>query len=254
MTAFQIDLNCDMGESYGQFKIGNDDKIFPYITSCNVACGFHGGDPLHIETTIKKALEHGVKVGAHPSYPDLAGFGRRKMELPKAELKAVLKYQISALKGMTESLGGRLGYVKPHGALYNAAANSETDSLTIIEAVREVDSNLILMGLAGSTTEEVASQEQMPFVAEAFADRKYLADGKLMPRARAGSVLNDPALAAEQVLSIVQHHKVKSDTGVAVNISAQSICIHGDNAAAVIILQAIDRAFEQNDITKKSFS
>lgn len=125
----KIDINCDMGESYGRFKIGNDADIFPLISSCNIACGFHGGDPLHIEDTIKLALKHKVAIGAHPSYPDLAGFGRRQMHLEASELKALIKYQVAALKGMTESLGGRLTFVKPHGALYNSASDNIDEAL-----------------------------------------------------------------------------------------------------------------------------
>ncbi len=253
MPAFQIDLNCDMGESYGQFKVGNDGGIFPYITSCNIACGFHGGDPLHIENTIKSALRHCVQIGAHPSYPDLAGFGRRKMKLEKTELKAILKYQISALKGMAESLGGQLKYMKPHGALYNAAAADETETRIIIEAMQEVDASLMLMGLAGSISEKISKEMSVPFIAEAFADRKYTADGQLMPRGREGAVIHDPALAAAQVLSIVLNKKVESDAGTDIPVNAQSICIHGDNPAAVSILQALEGAFEQNNIVKKSW-
>ena len=137
-----IDINCDMGESYGHFKVGNDDALFPYISSCNIACGFHGGDPFHIAQTIKKAIAHGVRIGAHPAYPDLAGFGRRKMQIPTIELTAIIKYQVAALKGMTESMGGRLAYVKPHGALYNTAANNVAESTTIIEAVQAIDDSL----------------------------------------------------------------------------------------------------------------
>ncbi len=242
-----------MGESYGQFKVGNDKTLFPYITSCNIACGFHGGDPMHIENTIKNAMQHGVQIGAHPSYPDLAGFGRRKMKLEKTELKAILKYQIAALKGMTESLGGQLKYVKPHGALYNAAATDALETMTIIEAMQEIDEALILMGLAGSTTEKIAEKVNVPFIAEAFADRQYTASGQLMSRTNEGSVIHDPALAEAQVLSIVLNKKVISDAGTDVPVNAQSICIHGDNPAAVSILQALEKAFDLNNIEKKSF-
>jgi len=221
-----IDLNCDMGESYGHFKVGNDDAIFPYIDSCNIACGFHGGDPLHMETTIKKAIAHDVIIGAHPSYPDLAGFGRRKMQVPPNELKAILKYQIAAIKGMTESLGRQLVYVKPHGALYNTAASSRAETEAVIEAIRSIDPQLALMGLAGSMMEMVAKEQQILFIAEAFADRQYTADGRLQSRQIEGAVIHDPQKSAQQVLSIMQKQQV---------ISA----IHGDNPAAVAILKAI---------------
>ncbi len=234
-----IDINCDMGESYGHFKVGNDDAIFPYIDSCNIACGFHGGDPLHIETTIKKAVAHGIRIGAHPAYPDLAGFGRRKMQLPANELKAILKYQIAALKGMTESLGGRLAYVKPHGALYNTAASSRSETEVIIEAIRSIDPQLALMGLASSVMETVAKEQQVPFIAEAFADRQYTADGRLQSRQVAGAVIYDPEQSAQQVLSIVKKQQVISTSNTIVPIIAQSVCIHGDNPAAVEMLKAI---------------
>lgn len=252
MEKMEIDINCDMGESYGHFKVGNDEQIFPYITSCNIACGFHGGDPLHIERTINNAVKHGVQIGAHPSYPDLAGFGRRKMQLSREELKAIIKYQVAALKGMAESLGGKLAYVKPHGALYNTAADDESEAITIIQAIREIDPQLALMGLAGSTTERVAMKEGIIFIAEAFADRKYESDGRLMSRSKAGSVISNPQEAADQVLSIVMKQRVISADGTSVPIRAQSICIHGDNPAAVDILQTLDLALREKGIDKKS--
>ena len=234
-----ININCDMGESYGHFKVGNDDAIFPYIDSCNIACGFHGGDPFHMEATIKKAIAHDVIIGAHPAYPDLAGFGRRKMQIPPKELKAILKYQIAAIKGMTESLGGQLAYVKPHGALYNTAASSREETTVIIDAIQSIDSQLSLMGLAGSVVEIMAKEQQIPFIAEAFADRKYNADGRLQSRQIEGAVIHDPQQSAAQVLSIIQKQQVVSASGTIVPIIAQSVCIHGDNPAAVVILKAI---------------
>lgn len=250
----KIDINCDMGESYGRFKIGNDEAIFPFITSCNIACGYHGGDPLVIEETIQNALKHKVQIGAHPSYPDLSGFGRRGMDIAKDELCALIKYQIAALKGMTESCGGKLAYVKPHGALYNATASKREEAMAVIEAIREIDGTLAVMGLAGSVIEEIAKEEMIPFIGEAFADRKYTSDGKLMSRRITGSVIYDPEEAAQQVLSIVIKNQVVSDDDVTVNLNAQSICIHGDNPSAVAILQAIDRALIEKNINKERFS
>ena len=245
-----IDINCDMGESYGHFKVGNDSAIFPYITSCNVACGFHGGDPLHIENTIKMALAHQVRVGAHPGYPDLAGFGRRNMQLPKAELKAIIKYQVAAIKGMTESLGGRLSYVKPHGALYNTASKNKKETETIIEAIQEIDPSLALMGLAGSLMETTAKAHKIPFIAEAFADRQYTADGLLQSRQIEGAVIHSPQKSAAQVLSIAAKQQVTSASQSIVPIHAQSVCIHGDNPQAVAILQAIDILLKEYGIEK----
>lgn len=245
-----IDLNCDMGESYGNYQIGNDEAIFPYITSCNIACGFHGGDPLTIEQTIQQALAHGVRIGAHPSYPDLMGFGRRNMDLSVEELSALIKYQVSALKGMTESLGGQLTYVKPHGALYNTAATSIIISKTVIKAVRSIDKQLAVMGLAGSIIEQIARVQKVPFIAEAFADRQYTDEGKLQARTVEGAIINDPFKSAEQVISIIKDQQVISDTGNFVPIQAQSICIHGDNPSAVGILLQIDRLLKQHGIDR----
>lgn len=249
----RIDINCDMGESYGNFKIGNDSAIFPYITSCNIACGFHGGDPLHIEKTIQGALAYGVQIGAHPSYPDLAGFGRRHMQIPEDELRALVKYQIAALKGMVESLGGQLRYVKPHGALYNTAAHQAKEAMAIIKAIQEVDESLYLMGLAGSPIEQLAAERKIPFVAEAFADRKYMADGRLRSRSKIGAVIDSPEEAAKQVVDIVLRRQVETYEGDYWALEAQSICIHGDNPAAVSVLQAIDRQLQENEIAKEAF-
>lgn len=254
MNQLKIDINCDMGESFGNYTIGNDEKVFPYITSCNIACGFHGGDPLHIEKTIKGALAHGVQIGAHPSYPDLAGFGRRYMQIKADELKAIVKYQVAALKGMTESLGGQLAYVKPHGALYNTAAKQKTEALAIIEAVQAIDSSLILMGLAGSPIEALAREIGIPFVAEAFADRKYMSDGSLRSRTLDEAVIEDPKEATAQVLSIVLDQRVQTYEGSSLPLKAQSVCIHGDNRQVEALLQAIDIGLTKAGVLKTAFS
>jgi len=242
-----------MGESFGNYKIGNDLDIFPYITSSNIACGFHGGDPLHMERTIMESLLHHVQVGAHPGFPDLAGFGRRKMDLPAAELKAVVKYQVAAIKGVAESLGTSVVYVKPHGALYNLAADDESISLTLVKAVREMDPELMMVGLAGSLFQEICTTEGMRFVPEAFADRKYEANGRLRSRSLEHAILQDANTAVAQVMEIVLNKQVIAHDGTLVPIIAQTICIHGDNPAAVNILLALDTAFEQQGIIKKGF-
>ena len=250
----EIDINCDMGESYGNYQIGNDEAIFPYITSSNIACGFHGGDPLHIEKTIKNAIAHNVQVGAHPGYPDLAGFGRRRMHIVSDELRAIVKYQVATLKALTESLGGKMTYVKPHGALYNTAADNEVDAVAIAKAVHEIDPELILMGMSGSCTEEAASDRNLRFVTEAFADRRYESNGRLMSRNKEGSVIQSAEQAAEQVLSIVLQQQVMTVDNDAVKLRAESICIHGDNPIAIDILKAIDSKLKANNIAKKPFT
>jgi len=249
----RIDINCDMGESYGRFQIGQDNAIFPWITSCNVACGFHGGDPLHIEKTIEKALANGLQIGAHPSYPDLVGFGRRKMDIPPSELKALVKYQIAAVKGITESMGGILSYVKPHGALYKSAADKEKEALAIVQAIKEMDPALALLGMAATYMEKAALEEGIRFISEAFADRRYQDNGRLVSRKLPLAVIADPQKAAEQMLSIALNQQVLSETGKAISLKAQSFCIHGDNPAAVEILKAIDVAINENGLKKHHF-
>ena len=248
-----MDINCDLGESYGRFRVGRDSEVFPYLTSCNIACGYHGGDPLTMERTILAAIKHDVVIGAHPSYPDLSGFGRRRMDMGADELKAAIKYQVGALKSMCESLGTRVRYVKPHGALYNACFTSAEETIVILSALEEIDSELIFMGLAGSLMEKIAAEHQRPFVAEAFADRRYTQHGRLQSRSESGSVITSEEEAVTQVLDLILRNKVASHDGVEVAVRAQSLCIHGDNPAALEILQALDQAFQINGIEKKSF-
>jgi len=239
-NVMNIDLNCDMGESFGIYRIGNDREIMPFITSCNVACGFHGGDPLQIEKTLKNAKEHNLRIGAHPGYPDLNGFGRRAMKLSEDELRTCIKYQVAALIGMAKSLGITVAYVKPHGALYNKMADSEDDSRIVIQAVLDVDSSLAVMGLAGSKTEIVTQALGVPFIAEAFADRTYNALVRLTSRNEAGSVITDPQQAKKQVISLVRKKQVETLEGTYINIKADSFCVHGDNQNAIAILREIN--------------
>lgn len=248
-----VDINCDMGESYGNYTIGNDQAIFPHITSCNIACGMHAGDPYQIEKTIDLAIEHGVQIGAHPGYPDLQGFGRRVLPMLAKELSSFIKYQVAALKGLVESKGHRLTYVKPHGALYNEMAKNKEVAAIVIQAIKSIDSQLRIMGLAGSHVKQVCDGEHMHFIAEAFADRQYEANGQLRPRALEGAVLHDSDKAAEQVLSITENKRTFSLSGEEVKIEAQSFCIHGDNPAAISILEKITEQLELKGISKKHF-
>ncbi len=234
-----IDLNCDMGESYGNYLIGQDDEIMPWITSCNIACGFHGGDPFHIEKTLLNARKYQLRVGAHPGYPDLNGFGRRPMQFSDDELRAIIRYQVSALTGMARSLGIKVSYVKPHGALYNKMADDEREALVVIRTIREIDPGLAIMGLAGSQVKDIAAAIGIRFIAEAFADRRYDDLGKLVSRLNEAAVIEDPVLAADQVWSIIKRKEVVSVSGVVIPVVADSICIHGDHKNAVPILRAI---------------
>lgn len=230
-----------MGESYGRFKIGQDEALFPYINSCSIACGFHGGDPLTIQKTIQTALKYKLNIGAHPSYPDLVGFGRRKMSLSKGELTASVLYQVGALKSMVESLGGSLNYVKPHGALYNSMAQNQEEAFAVIEAIQLLDVNLALMGLANSPLKEWARAKGIRFIAEAFADRSYTIDGQLMARSAPNALLTKPVEVLEQVSEIIKKKRVGTKNGF-FSIEAQSICIHGDNPAALDILKCLQKA------------
>ena len=239
MNKYGIDINCDLGESYGRFKIGNDDDIFPYITACNIACGFHGGDPLTIDRTIDKAIKHNVKIGAHPSYPDLEGFGRRAMNITNHELFSLIRYQVSALKSMVESKGSKLFHVKPHGALYHTMANNEEACATIIKAINSIDQSLAVVGLANSTVKDVANWLYTPFLAEAFADRRYHKSGQLVDRKNINAVITTPNDAFTHIQTIIKKQQILSIEGESIPVNAQTLCIHGDTANATAIAKAI---------------
>lgn len=251
--AISIDINCDLGESYGNFKVGNDDAVFPYLSSCNIACGFHGGDPLHIKATIAKAIKHGVQIGAHPSYPDRLGFGRNKMNIAGTELQAIIEYQVAALKSMAESQGTALVYVKPHGALYNSISKDTEEGKYVIDAIQTIDPQLKIMGLAGSEFEKLAKTMGIDFVAEGFADRTYESDGSLRSRKKTDAVIISPYLASQQVLSMVKHQSVTSHSGESVSLKAKSICIHGDNTSAPAILKSIHQTLSEEGIKIQKF-
>jgi len=250
----EIDINCDMGESSANLIVGNDLEIFPYITSTNIACGMHAGDPFHIQRTIDLALQYKVQIGAHPGYPDFEGFGRKVLQMTKKELSASIKYQVAALKGMVESAGGTLKYVKAHGALYNEMAINKDEASIVIDAIKSIDKELMIMGLAGSHLKELVENRGMTFIAEAFADRSYEANGHLRSRSKENAVINNASAAAEQVISILLNQQTKTLDGTIVPIHADSFCIHGDNPAAVEILKAIETQFEEKRIVKKAFS
>ena len=231
----KVDLNCDMGESYGNYTVGQDQLLMPYIDSCNIACGFHGGDPYHIEQTIDAALEHGLRIGAHPSYPDLQGFGRRKMNIPHIELTSIIKYQLSALKGLVESKGGKLSYVKPHGALYNSIAQDGEEAAAVIRGIQAIDSSLKIMVLADARIIDVAQSLGISIIREGFADRRYDQNTQLQSRSIAGAVFHDPKVAIEQVRSLAHDRMITWADGSTHSLQVESICIHGDNPIALEI-------------------
>ena len=250
--AHSIDINCDLGESYGQFSIGNDNAVFPLITSCNIACGFHAGDPVQMERTLSQAINNHVQIGAHPSYPDRWGFGRRVMQLSTDEIRAFIRYQVAALCGMAEAMGGEVEYVKPHGALYNKAMGDREVATAIVEAVKSLGKSLALMGMPGSEMAGLAAETGLAFVAEGFADRRYR-EGRLISRSDPQAIILDPQEAADQAVSIVVDRQVLDPKGEPMPLEVKSICVHGDHPSAVVVLEAIHMRFQELGITKRAF-
>jgi UPF0271 protein len=234
-----VDLNCDLGESYGPYTMGLDEEVMPYITSANIACGFHAGDPLTMEKTVTLALKQRVAVGAHPGYPDLLGFGRRDMYLAPAETTAYIIYQISALRGFVEAAGGILQHVKPHGALYNMAAKDLELARAIVKGIALVDRELILVALAGSLLYRAGKETGLRVASEVFADRAYAPDGSLVPRGKQGAMIKDPQAAALRVERMVTEGKVTAITGEDLEVQADTVCIHGDTPGAVLFAREI---------------
>ena len=248
-----IDINCDMGEGFGPWPMGNDDALMQHITSANIACGFHAGDPLIMQKTVRLALEHGVAIGAHPGYPDLQGFGRRNMQLSPEEAYAMVLYQIGALRVIAGAAGGRLHHVKPHGALYNAAAKDRSLADAIARAVHAAGDDLLLYGLSGSALIEVGRAAGLRTCSEVFADRSYQADGSLTPRGQPGALIDNTEKAVAQALEMVRNQRVKSIDGQWVPLQADTICIHGDGPHAVEFARALYGAFEREGIRVLSF-
>ncbi|MBZ7924349.1 LamB/YcsF family protein [Ensifer adhaerens] len=251
MTA--IDLNSDLGESYGAWGMGDDAAMLSIVSSANVACGFHAGDPLGILKTVRAATEKGVSVGAHVSYPDRVGFGRRDMDVTGPELTADVIYQIGALKGVAAAAGVAVTYVKPHGALYNRIAHDPKQGQAVIDGIKAIDPDLVLMGLAGASILDLARRSGLKTVAEAFADRAYTPDGQLVSRREPGAVLHDTGVIARRMLQLAREGTLEAIDGSTIKIDAQSICVHGDSPGAVVIARAIRQAFETDGITVRSF-
>ena len=251
MTA--IDLNSDLGEGYGAWAMGDDEAMLAVVSSANIACGFHAGDPAGILRTLRRAAERGVAVGAHVSYPDRVGFGRRDMDVAHDDLVADVVYQIGALKGLAEAAGTRVTYVKPHGALYNRIASDAVQARAVIEAIGRVDASLVLMGLAGAPILAQARDAGLATVAEAFADRAYTPAGALVSRREAGAVIHDPALVARRMVRLAKEGTLEAVDGSTVRVEAQSICVHGDSPGAVAIAVALRETFEREGIAIRSF-
>ncbi|BES85096.1 5-oxoprolinase subunit PxpA [Pectobacterium araliae] len=249
----QIDLNSDLGESFGQWQMGDDTAILELVSSANIACGFHAGSPAGIRETLRAAHLRGVSVGAHVGYPDLVGFGRRAMDIASDELTADVIYQLGALQGLAKSVGTTVRYVKPHGALYNTIAHDERQALAVIEAIFAYDTQLPLVGLAGSPILQLAQQKGLKTVAEAFADRAYHSDGRLVSRREKGAVLHDPEQVAQRMLQMVTDGGVTSIEGDFTPVQADSICVHGDSPGAIAMADQVRVLLEANGITIRSF-
>lgn len=239
-----IDLNADVGEGTGAGRVGDDEGLIPLITSANVACGFHGGDPTLIRQTVELAKRYDVRVGAHPGYPDRVGFGRRAVGTMPAEIEADVLYQIGALRAFVEAAGMRMQHVKLHGALYHRAVEDAAVARAVARVVTSVDRSLILVGLAGSAILEAGRQEGLRVAAEGFADRAYRADGRLVPRGTAGAVITDRAQALEQALGIVRG-RIKSAEGTEVVLEVDTICVHGDTPGAVEMARHLRAGLER---------
>lgn len=246
---YKVDLNSDLGESFGAYKIGLDEEVIAHVSSVNVACGYHAGDPLVMDKTVAAAKATGVAVGAHPGYPDLMGFGRRNMLCSPKEAKAYVKYQLGALLAFTASHGVKLQHCKPHGALYNMAGKDMDLALAIAEAVAEVDKDIILLGLAGSKMIKAGKEVGLRVASEVFADRAYQADGSLVPRKLPGAVLHDKDEAIARTIRMVKEGKVTAITGEEVYIDANSICVHGDNPSAVEFVKNIRAKLAEQGVT-----
>ena len=239
MSAGQIDLNCDMGESFGAWSLGDDAAVMPQISSANIACVFHGGDAQVMQRTVKLAQRYGVAIGAHPSLPDLQGFGRREMAIAPNEAYALVLYQAGALAAFARAAGTRLHHVKPHGALYNMAARDPALADAIAAAVRDLDPTLLLVGLAGSESIRAGERAGLAVANEGFCDRRYEADGSLSPRRLEGAVIADPALAVAQGLALARGEAIATREGGALRLCVDTLCIHGDKPDAADFAQRL---------------
>jgi UPF0271 protein len=246
-----MDLNCDMGESFGRYSLGRDEEVMPYVTSSNIACGYHAGDPLVMEHTMRIANKHSVGAGAHPGYRDLAGFGRRRIDATFEEVRGDVLYQIGALAGMAKICGCGLQHVKPHGALYNTAHAHEMTAEAIVEAVSLFDPGLILVTLAGPGGEmmrALAEAKGIRCAREAFADRSYTAEGRLTPRGSKGAIVHDPTEVAARCLRMAKEGVVESIDFKEVKLKADTICVHGDTVTAVELVKTVKATLEDNGV------
>jgi 5-oxoprolinase (ATP-hydrolysing) subunit A len=244
----RIDLNCDMGESFGAWKMGADAEVMPFISSANVACGFHAGDPATIRRTVRLAADHGVAIGAHPSLPDLMGFGRRTMRISPQEMYDLVVYQAGAVEAFARAAGAKLHHVKCHGALYNMAAVDEGLSEAMIRAARDLGEGIFLYVLSNSKTFEMGKKQNLRVVGEVFADRGYSDDGTLAPRDKPGGMIEDASASAKQALAMIEEGYVTSLSGKRVPVAADTMCLHGDQPGAVAFARNLRKVFKEREI------
>jgi UPF0271 protein len=244
----EIDLNADVGEGFGPWPMGDDEHLVPLVSSVNVACGLHAGDPATIERTVRLAVAAGAAVGAHPGYPDLAGFGRRELAMPPAELEATILYQVGAVAAFAREAGVELHHVKPHGALYNAAARDPRLAETVARAVRRWSRDVVLYGLAGSALIDAGRAASLAVAAEAFPDRAYEPDGALRSRSLAGAVLTDSAAIATRAVTMAHDGRVVATDGSTLRIEPESLCLHGDTPGAAAHAAAVRRALAEASV------
>lgn len=249
-----VDLNADLGEGFGVWRLGDDDAMLDVVTSANIACGFHAGDPATLARTCRAAAQRGVRIGAQVGYRDLAGFGRRYIDVTAEDLEADVVYQIGALQALAHAAGTAVGYVKPHGALYNTIVTDELQAGAVVAAVRSVDPALPLLGLTDSAVFAAADAAGVRTVAEAFADRAYTPDGRLVSRRERGAVLHDPTAIAARVVGMVESATVAAVDGSTVAVTAESICVHGDSPDAVAIARAVRNALAAAGVTLRAFA
>jgi len=243
-----VDLNCDMGESFGNYKIGQDDEVIKYITSSNIACGFHAGDPNVMRYTVQLAKKNNVAIGAHPGFPDLQGFGRRKMDIPPEEIKNIITYQIGALQAIAKAEGMSLQHIKPHGALYNMIANDRILGQAVVEAIHKIGKDLILVGLANSEIINIALKSGIRVAREGFADRAYNSDGTLVRRIMSGSVIANPDIIAKRVIKMIERQKVETIDGKIIDLQIDTICLHGDNKNVLNAIKSIRKILTEEKI------
>ncbi|MCD9877276.1 LamB/YcsF family protein [Streptomyces guryensis] len=249
-----IDLNADLGEGFGRWQLTDDERLLSVVTSANVACGFHAGDAATMRRVCERAAELGVRIGAQVSYRDLAGFGRRAMDVPPAELAAEVAYQIGALEVFARAAGTRVSYVKPHGALYNRVVHDAEQACAVVDGVRLADASLPVLGLPGSRLLELAAEAGLPAVTEAFADRAYTAEGTLVPRGQEGAVVTDPEVVVERSVGLARLGTVTSHSGARVDVRARSLCLHGDTPGAVELARRVRERLQESGVRVEAFA